>query len=140
MPPWEVVEHTADVGLRATGESLEEALAELVVGFAHLLCPEGEVASVERRVERVEAGTLDRLVVDILDDLNYVHQVEGFLPAACTVTLEEAGPEDLTATLELAGERYDPDLHGHLMEIKATTFHRLRVERDPAVIEVIFDI
>lgn len=133
--PWQVLEHTADVGLRATGEDLEAALADLLTGFGHLVCPEGEVQPAETHTITVEADNLDDLVVDLLDEVNFVHQMEGFIPCQATVELADGR---LTATMQ--GQTWDRERHGYLMEIKATTYHALTVDEDPAMIEVIFDI
>lgn len=139
MSPWKVVEHTADVGLEATGDSLEEAIEEAIAGFGGLVCPEGDVqATASRRLE-VQARDLDDLVVDLLDEVNYVHQVDHLVPAEATVDLHRTG-EGYRLDLELRGEAYDPDRHGHLMEIKATTYHGLEVTEEPARIAVLFDV
>ncbi len=133
--PWQVLEHTADVGLRATGDDLEAAVADLVSGFGHLVCPEGEVEAREEEVIEVEAEALDDLIVDLLDEVNFLHQMEGFIPCQAEVALSDG-----RLVAHLAGEPWDQERHGYLMEIKATTYHELKVQADPAVIEVIFDI
>src|SRR5437667_4901115 len=46
-PPFEVVEHTADVGLVAHGRSLEELLANAARGMMHFLKDSGAVRQVE---------------------------------------------------------------------------------------------
>lgn len=135
--PWNVVEHTADVGLEASGPTLEAAIEELVAGFGALVCPEGEVAAATEREIEVRADELDDLVVDLLDEINYVHQVEHFVPAEAEVELDE---DRQRARVVLKGEPYDPDAHGHLMEIKATTYHGFEIEEDPARIHVLFDV
>lgn len=140
MTPWEVLEHTADVGLRAEGASLEGAIASVIEGFGALVCPEGEVEPVDPYQLQVEAAALDDLVVDALDDLNYIHQTQRFLPGACEVVLEETDDGRHRATLRMLGETYDRDKHGHLMEIKATTYHGLEIREDPPGIEVLFDV
>lgn len=133
--PWEVLEHTADVGLRATGDDLADALADLLVGFGHLVCPDGEVEARDPETIEIEADTLDDLVVDLLDELNFLHQMEGFIPADAEVDLAKG---HLTARLR--GETWDKDRHGYLMEIKATTYHGLEVDEDPGRIAVLFDV
>jgi SHS2 domain-containing protein len=134
---WRVVEHTADVGLEAEGADLAEAVEEVIAGFGHLVCPEAEVGIGEQRRLEVEAPSRADLVVDLLDELNFVHQTERFLPAEAEVAI--AATEDgcrLDATIE--GETYERDRHGHLMEIKATTYHGLEVE--DGRIAVLFDV
>ncbi len=143
MSPWEVLEHTADVGLKVTADTLEEAIAETIEGFGALVCPEGQVDPAEPWQLQVEADELDDLVVDALDEINYIHQTQRFIPAACEVILDQVQQGETTrhkATLRMRGELYDEDKHGHLMEIKATTYHGLEIQRDPPTIEVIFDV
>lgn len=139
MSPWSIIEHTADVGLKVEAESLSAALSDLVDGYAALVCPDGGIEPSQSRQIAIGSPAMDDLVVDLLDELNFINQTEGFLPATCRATIQPTS-SGVQATLELEGEIYDPERHGHLMEIKATTYHDLVVERDPARIEVIFDI
>jgi SHS2 domain-containing protein len=134
-----IVEHTADVGLEAEADTLEGAVVALVEGFGELVCPEGEVQAREERTVSVEAPDLDDLVVDLLDQLNYVHQVDRFVPAGGTARIEKTA-EGYRVRLQATGEGYDREAHGHLMEIKATTYHGLEVERDPGRVAVLFDV
>lgn len=140
MTPWEVLEHTADVGLRVEADTLEAAIADVVEGFGGLVCPEGEVEPAEDYQLQVEARDLDDLLVDALDEINYIHQTQRFLPARCEVVLDEVDDGRLRATFRMRGEVYDRAKHGHLMEIKATTYHGLEVAEDPPRIEVLFDV
>lgn len=143
MSPWEVLEHTADVGLRVEADSLEEAFADVIEGFGALVCPEGEVEPSEPWELQVEADDLDDLIVDALDEINYLHQTQRYIPATCEVILDQLdrGETNPTrATIRMRGEMYDEDKHGHLMEIKATTYHGLEIHEDPPRIEVIFDV
>lgn len=136
---WRVVEHTADVGLEAEGETLEDALEATIAGFGHLVCPEGEVRAAERVEIELEAPALRDLVVDLLDELNYVHQIEHFVPAGGQATIQARG-EGYRLEASVEGEAYDRDRHGHLMEIKATTYHGLEVDEEPGRIAVLFDV
>lgn len=138
MSTWRIVEHTADVGLEAEGPTLEAAIEALLAGFGHLVCPEGEVRAEETRELVVETAELDDLVVDLLDELNYVHQVEHFVPAEGTASLTET-EEGYRLAVQVAGEGYDRERHGHLMEIKATTYHELAVDEDGRI-AVLFDV
>jgi SHS2 domain-containing protein len=136
---WSVVEHTADVGLEAEGEDLAEALEQVIAGFGHLVCPEAEVEPARERELTVEAPGLDHLVVDLLDELNYVHQIDRFLPAEADVSLDRAG-EDPRVRALVRGETYDRERHGHLMEITATTYHELAVDAGDGRVWVLFDV
>lgn len=143
MSPWEILEHTADVGLTVEADTIEEAIADTIEGFGGLVCPEAEVDPSEPWQIQIEARDLDDLVVDALDEINYIHQTQRFIPAECEVVLDQMQGDETVrwrATFRMRGEHYDEDKHGHLMEIKATTYHGFTLERDPPRIEVIFDI
>jgi SHS2 domain-containing protein len=135
---WRIVEHTADVGLEAEGESLEATIEATIEGFGELVCPEGEVEPRQTRELTIEARNLDNLVVDTLDELNYVHQVDRFVPARGRARLART-EEGHRLVLEVDGETYDRERHGHLMEIKATTYHELTVDLDGRI-AVLFDV
>ncbi|MDX1611903.1 MAG: archease [Candidatus Thermoplasmatota archaeon] len=139
MSPWQVLDHTADVGLTVTAESLEAAMGELVEGYGHLVCPDGEIEQREERVLEVQAPNLEDLVIDLLDEVNVLHQMEGFIPARCTARLDLTGDAP-RVSLTMHGEAWDEERHGYLMEIKATTYHGMEVIEEPARIVVIFDI
>lgn len=141
VTPWEVLEHTADIGLRVEADTLEEAIAQVIEGFGRLVCPEGEIDPAEPWQLQVEADALDNLLVDTLDEINYIHQTQRFLPGRCEVILDRIDETDrYRATIRMRGETYDEAKHGHLMEIKATTYHGLEMQEDPPLIEVIFDV
>lgn len=135
---WEIVEHTADVGLAAEAPTLEQAMAETIAGFGHLVCPEAEVEAAEERSLEVTAPSLDDVVVDMLDEINFVHQTERFLPAEADVAIEPL-EEGHRLQAQVRGETYDRDRHGHLMEIKATTYHGLEVDEEGRI-AVLFDV
>jgi SHS2 domain-containing protein len=136
--PWEVLDHTADVGLVVTADSLEHVIEDAIAGFGELVCPEGEVDGRAERDLTVSADDLDDLVVDVLDELNFLHQTEHFVPAGASVEIDANGGYQATVTVR--GEDFDPNKHGHLMEVKATTYHGLEVDEDEPRIEVIFDV
>ena len=134
---YEVLEHTADVGLRLHGDTLEDVFAAAGEGFAELqdawFPPDGDGREI-----RVTAEDLGGLLVTWLDELLYLHETEDLTFAGFDV--DYASEQELRAFVMLRprGERI-PEGVG----IKATTYHRLRFERDPSggwVAEVYLDV
>lgn len=129
-------EHTADVGIRAWGPTLEAAFAEAAKGLvANMVEVEHARAVGEARLE-VEAESLERLLFRFLEDVLYHFQTELWVLTEAEVTLHS----DTRMSALLRGEKYDAARHGHVHEIKAMTFHDLSVQRDPPEVRVIVDI
>lgn len=133
--PYKFIDHTADVGIEATGDTLEEAFAATVLGMFAVICDPDTVERREIKAVRAEADTPERLIFRLLDECIYVHSTEGWLAGRATVSLDDGRA---TATLE--GEPIDHDRHRDLTEVKAPTKHLLEVETDPPRVQVIFDL
>jgi SHS2 domain-containing protein len=122
---FEILEHTADVGIRATGDSPEEVFAAAGEGLASILGAwfpgEGEMHPV-----RVEAGDPGGLLVSWLDELLYLHESRDAVFGGFDVRRVCEG--ELEAETRLA-PRGDRELEG--VGVKAATYHRLRLEREP---------
>jgi SHS2 domain-containing protein len=128
-------EHTADVGIRAWGPTLGDAFAAAAEGLvANMVDVKAARIVGEARVA-LEAETPERLLHAFLDEVLFLLQTRGWVIASAHATLEGTR---LAATLE--GEAYDAVRHGHIHEVKAVTFHELRVQREPPEVRVIVDI
>lgn len=134
----ETFEHTADLGLRATAPDLNTLFAEMArCLFAAIVeNPEAIRPQVARAVE-LAGSDREFLLFDWLKELLYLFDAEHLLFAEFDVTVRDDG---LTASVR--GEPLDPARHllGH--EVKAITYHELRVEPhgDGWLAEVIVDI
>jgi SHS2 domain-containing protein len=124
MGGFELLEHTADVGVRARGATLEEAFEQATLGLAHVLgaCRPGpgEAVAVE-----VTAGDLGGLLVDWLNEVLWLHETRGHA-AVAAVRVERVG--DGRATGSVTFSSTDPPADGTF--VKAVTYHRLQVGRD----------
>ena len=143
MKPYEILEHTADVGLKASGSTLKELFENAARGMFEIIAgekihqPFSEPAS--RKVEiKKEVKDLEELLVDWLSELLYIFNKEGILLGHFKVfELNYSG-----ITGEAYGEKVDPERHTLQTEIKAVTFHRLKIEEDKKGFScnIIFDV
>jgi SHS2 domain-containing protein len=121
---FEILEHTADVGVEAAGDTCEEAFEAAAQGVATLLGAwfpgEGE----ERDV-LVEASDRDALLVGWIDELLFLHESRDVVFGGFTVRRVDDGELDGSARTAPRGDR---EVEG--TAIKAATFHRLRVARE----------
>ncbi len=124
---YEIVEHTADLGLRLRAPTLDALLADAATGLFAIIA--GDLAQVRPAVaDAFDVSGRDPayLLRDWLGELLYAFESRRMLYRAFEV---RTGPEGLHALAR--GERYDPDRHTLAHEIKAVTYHALRVEPTP---------
>jgi len=122
----ETFEHTADVGLAARADTLAELMAALAEGLTDVICERSGVRPVERRTVRVKAEDVEALAVDFLSEVLLAFDADHFL--AAEISVSDAAETSLAA--ELTGETYDRARHELLNEVKAVTYHMLKVARE----------
>lgn len=122
----ETFDHTADVGLAAEADTLPELFEALAEGLAEIICPRGKVVPAQARAVRVRAEDIEALAVDFLGAVRKTIQDDRFAVAEAVVTKIEGG----TLSAELKGEPYDPARHEISVEIKAVTYHQLKIARE----------
>ena len=135
---YELFEHTADLGLRMRAGSLDELFAEAGRALFSVIVANFEsVEPVQELAFRVEGSRRDDLLFDWLAELLYTFDTRRVLLCDFRVRVEEQG---LQATAR--GEPFDPDRHELDMEVKAITYHGLKVEQDGEgwLAEVIVDL
>ncbi|WP_435318751.1 archease [Haloarchaeobius sp. TZWSO28] len=116
-------EHTADVAVEATGDSLDETFAAVADGLTAAMCDEwpdsGDRFSVDIDAENVEA-----LLFDYLDQLIYERDVRLVLPVDNQATIQERAGE-----WHLDGSARGVPLGDvNARDIKAVTYSDMTVE------------
>lgn len=136
---YEVFEHTADLGLRVTAPSCEALFAEAGRGLFSLFVAEGSiVGNTEEREFELNETELPFLFFDWLSELLHLFETEDVLLSEFHVRLTPTG---LTAVVR--GEKVDRERHRLEHEVKAITYHQLKVEEHTDggwAAEVIVDI
>jgi len=130
-------DHTADVAVEATGDSLGDTFAAVADGMAAAMCgtvpPEGE-----RFELQVDAEGREALLFDYLDDLIYERDVRGVLPVDNEGTVTEtAGCFQFTG-----GYRGVPLDAVSARDLKAVTYADMDISRtaDGWHAYVVFDV
>lgn len=120
---WEYFEVEADVGVEARGPTLEACFRQCALAVFNLIVPLDAVVPVEEREVGAQGETPDALLVNWINELLYLHDVEGF--AVRDVELPRLAGTRLHA--RLTGEPVDPGRHPRGIQVKAATFHQLAV-------------
>ena len=134
---FEIIEHTADIGVAAYGSDLKRAFANAAYALFSLIVDVKDVGdSVCREVE-VTAENREDLLVAWLNELLYLFEVENLLFSRFTV----AELNEIRLRSKCYGEVIDPLRHKIKMGVKAATYHMLKIERvNGCRVQVLFDI
>jgi len=134
----ELLDHTADVGVRVHADSPTAAFAAVAEAMFDVMVDRDQIEEVQTWEVRVEAEGWEDLLVVWLEELLYRYEMDLLVPHRCHI--EELSPTHLLATLH--GDRLDRAKHDTGVQIKAVTYHQLMAEETPEgfVVQVIFDI
>jgi SHS2 domain-containing protein len=134
---FEILEHTADVGIIAYGADLKQAFANAARGLFSLITELDGVGEVLHQDIVVNASDVESLLVAWLNELVYRFDTEGILFRRFEIS--QLGETHLKA--RGYGEKADVSRHKLKTGVKAATYHMLRVDRDNGYrVQVIFDI
>lgn len=136
MKRFELIEHTADIGINAFGNALSEAFANAAYGMFSIIAELDNVRETESRRIEIDADDTEGLLFEWLNGLLYYFDVETLLFKRFEIT--EFGATRLEA--DCFGEKYDPSRHHLKTGVKSATYHMLEVDREKNRVRVIFDI
>lgn len=132
---YEEIEHTADVGIRAYGRSLNELFANAAEGMFSLIADLSSVKAVGEVEVRLTAEDIPTLLLKWLSELLYIHETQNLLFCKFDVDVKGTSLQG-----RARGEAIDKKRHELKLVIKAVTRHRLAVDAKKGFAEVIFDI
>lgn len=121
---FELLEHTADIGIAARGENLADLFRAAAEGLRFIVTSAPCCAEQKRHLF-LQGHDVEELLVTWLQEILYLLESEQFLPAAFDI--ESITPTSIEASL--TGTRLDPAHQQLEREIKAVTFHRLAIHQ-----------
>ncbi len=135
---FEILEHTADVGILAYGKDLKQTFANAAKGMFSLITDSKKVRTSSTREVTLTAIDRENLLVEWLNELVYLFDTEGFLSKKFDIL--ELDDNHIKAIV--SGEKTDPTRHKIRIGIKATTYHMLEIKQteNGLTARVIFDI
>ena len=134
---FEIVDHTADVGIRAYGASINQAFANAAKALFSLITELDSVDEVLHRDIELVAPDQESLLVEWLNELIYLFDAENIIFKRFDITR-------LNSTRLKArsyGEKVDSSKHKLKIGVKAATYHMLKVDKtNGCQVQVLFDI
>ncbi len=135
--PYEQFEHTADIGLEAWGDGLEDVFCEIAKGMFDVITDIDKVEGRKEHVITVKSDSIETLLVDFLSEFVFLFEVEDMLFSEFDVSIQEGDEFVLKAVCR--GEKLDLDKHPLGNAIKAVSYHEIMVDPEGRV-KVIFDV
>ncbi len=125
---YEFFSHTADLGIRVRAATLEDLFAEAGKGlFAAIVARLESIEPKDKRLVRLETARLDDLLYDWLSHLLYLFDAYRVVFSDFGVRICRSQGFALEGVA--MGEPLNLQKHELRFEVKAITYHRLRVEQ-----------
>ncbi|MBN1786556.1 MAG: archease [Candidatus Methanofastidiosa archaeon] len=138
---YEIIDHPADIGFKVTAPTLKKAFEKAGKALCSLLLTDFVVAEEEERTFYICSDDLHSLLYDYLERLLVHFEIDDFIPN--DIDLEISKEEDRYGMSgKIAGFRIDPSRCTRKYEIKAITYHMMKVEHVDGVwiVQAIVDI
>ena len=139
-PDYELIEHTADIFIKAYGHSLAEAYAAVAEAMFLQMVDETEIAEIEEVVLTIDGLDSEQLLVSFLSELIVVHETRSLVLGRVEVQFTP----DYQLTARCWGEKFDEQKHRHGLMFKAVSYHLMEIVPpsgdSPAYVKVLFDI
>ena len=136
--PYKTFNHTADLGVEIYGSDPYHLFVNAGKTLFDLISGSSDIEENTDLPVAVEGSGYEDLMVSWLGELLYLQQVKGYLLS--TFIIHELDESFLKATVK--GEQFDARRHELLREIKAVTYHQLKIEQGQAgwTARLVFDI
>ena len=137
MTRFEIIDHTADVGIAAYGSDLREAFANMAYGMFSLIADLDGVGEEFCREIDLQAPDQEALLVDWLNELLYIFDVDHVILSRFEIT--DLNQSRLRA--RVFGEQINASRHQLKGAVKAATYHSLKIEKGNNFrVQVILDV
>ncbi len=130
-------EHTGDAGIEVYAPTRAELFARAALAMGRIMVAPDNLTPAETRTIQVSAASDEDLMHDLLSDALNLFLCDGFIWCA---TRAEEHPGAIALTLE--GEPFDSRRHQLQTELKAVTYHLLRVWTEDGAWKatIVFDV
>ena len=140
--PYRFIEHTADIAVEVIASTLEDLFSLSCHAWRDAAIESTDTSSTEWKFVYFSASTPEELLVQFLGEINfllYAHQWVFNTVEELKIIVDD---HEFKLYADLLGEPLDYNLHHLKEEIKAVTYHQMKVERADGLYttRIIFDI
>lgn len=137
MAIYTLIDHTADIGIEIQARTKKGLFCRAALAMSHLMTgvPATHASGGREESIHVEGADTEDLLVNFLREILYLQNSRGLV--LCDCRIEKGGRRRLAAVI-----CFEPAQRRPQLEIKAVTYHGLRVSKEKSgwAARVIFDI
>ena len=135
---YEILDHTADVCIRVFGKSLDELFENAARAMMELITDREKINPSQEIEIEVRGETKEELLVHWLQEILFLHEVKKMVFKDFRLNLIS----ETHAKGKAIGEKIDIDKHELSFDIKAVTYHNLKIEpiNDKLKVDIVFDV
>lgn len=137
---FEFLEHTADLKFIAYGKTFDSCFENSALAMFSAIFDLDFISIVEKQYIDLEAEDPEILLHDWLSELLFLFTTDEFVPKEFNVSIKKDKNYRLHAIA--SGEKFDRERHQIKAEVKAVTYHDMRIEKknDVWTVQVLCDI
>ncbi len=135
---YEILDHTADVCLRIYGKSFGELFENAARAMTELITDREKINPSQEIEIEVHGENIEELLVHWLQEILFLHEVKKMVFKDFRLNLIS----ETHAKGKAIGEKIDIDKHELSFDIKAVTYHNLKIEpiNDKLKVDIVFDV
>ena len=138
---YELLEHQSEVGVRASGSTLEDAFCEASKALFSIMTDTEKVGDYEIASINVEAANIEELFAALMNELIYMSSINSAFYSEFDYHIESKDKRIILAG-SIRGEKIDEIKHELRTEVKAATYSGLKVweENNNKFVQIIVDV
>jgi len=135
---YEILDHTADACIRVYGKSFDELFENAARAMMELITDRERINPSQEIEIEVRGETKEELLVHWLQEILFLHEVKKMVFKDFRLNLIS----ETHAKGKAIGEKIDIDKHELSFDIKAVTYHNLKIEpiNDKLKVDIVFDV
>ncbi len=148
MEKYKFIDHIADIAVVIYGNTIEELLLNSVLAFREAIVEEVEnsenpssLSESSTKIISLKENSFEEILVNLLSEINYYfHTQKWICISANKININKK--DEIEFSAEIFGEEFNPAKHNLKEEIKAVTFHQMKIENVKGIYstKIVFDI
>lgn len=135
MERYVLIDHTADMMVKAFGKNLEECFGNAAYALFDQTVDLSNIGTSETTEIRVSGIDEEDRLFSFLSEMLFIEDADNLILKEFDVRFEG---EDVVCTAR--GETLDRTKHRVRSEVKAVTYHMMNIDRDEPSVTVLFDV
>lgn len=144
--PYKFIEHTADIAVEVEGKTIDELFVSACNAWRDSVLEIDNMKNSNLYVNSKKfiynSASLEELLIELLSELNFQLYTKKWIYISTKKILIQKLNTTFHLDIEVFGLSYNPDIHHIKEEIKAVTFHQMKIEEKNGNLftRIIFDI